>query len=198
MKRLFSRKNYRRVFYRYLVMYFAVLFLFTTVVTYSKYISMISSNSNARVAKFDADISYLGNSLCVPGGEVCEMGSFRPTSPISYYFQTDVDFEVSTLFVLSIFIDSDFDIVGLYQREEGDNDYTAISFSKNTNLIELKKVIAPNEGKKVTYKIVVRYTGENLVYHDGDSPYYEYQEKSIINQEIVKVSYSAKQLKGGK
>ncbi len=198
MKKLFSNQKYRRIFYRYLVMYFAVLFLFTTVVTYSKYISRLSSTSNARVAKFDVDISYLGNSLCVPGGDACEMGSFRPTAEIPYYFQTVADFEVSVLFVLSLSIANDFKVVGLYKKEEGMSDYSAIEFSSDSSFIELKQVIAPNEAKRTIYKVVVKYQGNNLVYHDGENSYYEYQNKEAVSNEIVKVSYSAKQLKGGK
>lgn len=202
MKNLFHNEHFRRKFYRYLGMYIGVLLLFTTVVTYSKYVSMLSSESSARVAKFNIDIDYFNVDGCNPGEdeEICEAGYYRPATEIPYYFKASTEFEVSVFFVLSISVATDFEIVGLYAKSEEEGTYEEIDLmgKRTLNEIKLETVKAPNEGKNTYYKLIVKYKGDNLVYHNQEIPYYEYQEKNEISKQVVTVDYSAVQLKGGK
>lgn len=202
MKNLFSNVNFRKNLYRWLGMYIGVMLLFTTIVTYSKYIAHFTNEASSRVAKFNIDVNYLGLEGCQAGKNeaLCQTGLYRPMSEISYYFDVATDFEVRVFFVLTIHIAEDFEMVGLYSRNSTENEWQEVNFTKTaTNEIRLEKTTQANEKQNVQYKIVVKYKGENLSFYnqeEGHTPYYRYEEKKAVSQKIATVDYSAVQVKG--
>jgi len=202
VKNLFSNVNFRKNLYRWLGMYVGVMLLFTTIVTYSKYIAHFSNEASSRVAKFEVGIDYLGITGCKSGSkeEICQTGFYRPMTEIPYRFNVTTEFEVRVFFVLTIHVATDFEIVGLYSKSLEDEEYQKVDFSRTSaNEIRLEKTTAPNENQNIDYQLVVKYKGENLSYfnqEEGQVPYYRYEEKKAVSQKIVTVDYSAVQVKG--
>lgn len=202
MKNLFSNVNFRRNLYRWIGMYVGVMLLFTTIVTYSKYIAHLTNEASSRVAKFDVGIEYLGIDGCKAGKDeaICQTGLYRPMSEIPYHFRVNTAFEVRVFFVLTMHIAEDFEVVALYSKSEGDDTYQPVDFNKTaTNEIRLEKTTAPNEDSNTEYMVVVKYKGENLAFYnqeEGNTPYYRYEEKKAVSQKVVTVDYSAVQIKG--
>jgi len=103
MKGLLHSKLFRKNLFIWLFMYITVIGLFTSVVTYSKYITSMQESDIARVAKFDAAITYDGVCSNINENEICNIGTYRPTSELSYYFTVDNrNLEVSTVFATRI------------------------------------------------------------------------------------------------
>lgn len=202
MKNLFSNVNFRRNLFRWIFMYVGVMLLFTTIVTYSKYIAHFTNEASSRVAKFEVGVDYLEVEGCKPGEKetICQTGLYRPMSEIPYYFNVTTEFEVRFFFVLTIHVAEDFEIVGLYSKSLDDDDYQSVDFTRDdNNEIRLEKTTAPNEAKNTQYMLVVKYKGENLSFYnqeEGKIPYYRYEEKKAVSQKVVTVDYSAVQVKG--
>lgn len=183
-------------------MYIGVMALFTTIVTYSKYIAHFTNEASSRVAKFDIDVNYLGIEGCQAGKNetLCQTGIYRPMSEIPYYFNIKTDFEVRVFFALTIHIAEDFELLGLYSKNDAEENWQEASFTKTAaNEIRLEKTTQANENQNIQYKIVVKYKGENLSFYnqeEGHTTYYRYEEKKAVSQKIVTVDYSAVQVKG--
>ena len=84
MKELLQNKVFKKNLKKWLVMYIGVIALFTTIITYSKYMTTMMGSSEAKVAAFDININYLDNQ-CISSNN-CNTGYYRPTSYIEYYF----------------------------------------------------------------------------------------------------------------
>ena len=192
MKYLFRSKRFRRNLYQWIVMYVGVMFLFQTVITYSKYISQMGSLDEARVAKFHVDVAYDqctnfvteticdSSSSCSPVS-VCNSGYYRPTSEIPYYFSVDTsELEVKSLFLLNVSVHSDFEVLS-FENLTNSTDLTS-SFLDNKAI--LTTTMAAGSGKKTYYKIVVRYRGDVSKF-DKEKQY----------GQLVHVGYSANQIK---
>jgi len=63
MNRLLHSRVFKKNLAKWIFMYIVTLAFFTSVVTYSKYFSSLASNDNARPAKFNIKIDYLGENL---------------------------------------------------------------------------------------------------------------------------------------
>lgn len=199
MKYLSHSKKFRKNLYRWLGMYIGVMLFFTSVITYSKYMIGFVEKENARVANFNIDIHYDEDEGCKPGAlETCSIGKYRPTSPISYYFTVDTkNIEVRTFFILTINVNSNFEIIELASIENNtSNEYQPINLEniKKNNKINLENTILPAKGKNTKYKITVRYNGKNILKDKNGNPYYEDIDKSMENiEKIVTIDYSAEQ-----
>lgn len=193
MEYLFQSKRFRRNLYKWIVMYSCVMFLFQTVITYSKYISQMEANDQARVAKFQVNIEYnkcedyvtesicTSENLCNPVS-VCDAGYYRPTSSIPYYFMVDTsELEVKSLFFLNVSVHPDFEILS-FENLTQKKDLTS-SFSGND--AKLSTDIEAGQGRKEYYKIIVRYKNLNTLKFDMEKQY----------GQVVQVGYSAKQIK---
>lgn len=197
MKSLLQNKRIRISLYKWLGMYIGVIALFTTVVTYSKYMTEISRSDDARVAKFEININYDGTKNCTPGSKeaTCIVGKYRPTSEVPYYFTVDTrSLEVRTFFVLTINIDSMFKIEKLEKLKEGTTDEYELVDLKNN---QIKKIVEARGGNETKYKLTIKYNGGKIVRDEENKPLY--YDETIIQDEklpskIVSVDYSALQI----
>lgn len=185
MKGLLHSKLFRKNLFKWLVMYMTVIGLFTSVVTYSKYISSMQEVDGAKVAKFDAAITYGGLCSNVNENEICNNGTFRPTSKMTYYFTVDTtNLEVSTIFITRITVLDVFQNIKIYDVTQTEKELT--NFTKNNNVFTLTEDIKANETYVRKYKITMDYD-----YNTHDSDYSEFHS---YNGAVV-VGYSATQQK---
>lgn len=200
MKGLLHSKRFKKNLGKWLLMYAGAMVIFTTVVTYSKYVSNLGlGGDNARITNFDVTISEsLPEEKCtgaIDENRNCTTEIFRPTTNIPYEFTVNNDFEVKTLLVISINVDSNFEITKL-EEISNNNEEDKILYQKDpvitdksvtisNNLISITSELdAPNNEAK-SYRVTVKYK------YNEDT--YGGQEKENI--EVVKVGYSAKQIK---
>jgi len=185
MKGLLHSKLFRKNLFKWIFMYIAVIGLFTSVVTYSKYISNMNGDDTARVASFDASITYDGICQNLGENEICDNGTFRPTSKISYYFTVDTrKLEVSTIFVTRISVLEYFKNIKIYDVTETEKELT--NFIENNNTFVLTEDLKPNQTYIRKYKVIMDFN-----YEQYDSDHSESQE---ITGAVV-VGYSATQKK---
>lgn len=137
-------------------MYCCVLGLFTVVVTYSRYVTVLAPKpADARAAKFNIIVRFDGACGGDSASENCEY-QLRPTDKIDYYFSVDTtQLEVDTDLETYIDIHSDFINYELSDTdgntfEEG-TDYTVTG-----NRITIKEMItAESHGYNRHYKLTV-------------------------------------------
>lgn len=130
MKGLLHSKRFKNNLKKWLFMYICALLVFTTVITYSKYISQYGVEDAARITKFDVEIENIaiegdGYTCNVADNEqktitctASEETKYRPTKDLDYTFKLIPDFEVKTLLTTSIFVPNTFEIVGLKAEEK--------------------------------------------------------------------------------
>lgn len=189
MKKLLHSKVFRRNLFNWLLMYIAVIGLFTSVVTYSKYISSFQSDGIARVAKFDASITYDGICSDLVEPEICNIGKFRPKTNLSYYFTVDTtELEVTTIFVTRITILKQFKNIKIYDITEIEKEITDfdIEITDKEIIYTLTEELEISDMYKRKYKITMDYDYEN---NDDD-----HSEEHQINGAVT-VGYSAVQKK---
>ena len=185
MKRLLYSKVFRKNLFNWLFMYIAVIGLFTSVVTYSKYISSLQSDADAKVAKFDASITY--DEICsgIDENQICNNGSHRPTSDISFYFTVDTtNIEVSTIFVTRITVLEYFKNISVYDVTENSSGVKINEFNNTNNVLTLTETIHKDDTYVRKYKLTMNYDHEN---YDND-----FSESHPLNGAVV-VGYSATQ-----
>lgn len=216
MKGLLQSKKFKKSLGKWLLMYVLCMGVFTTVITYSKYISnMLSSGGEARVSKFNVNLKFCDDEKCEnTNTEKHEATKVRPSSNMSYYFAVDTtQLEVNADLILTVTTDRHFKIDKI---EEITNDgYEEIkSISKNssdgdTASITNKVIAGDSEMKK--YKVTVSYNDEVIDYNrenckslsgdckvvngviknGTDLPRYIFNEKQVFD--VLKVGYSAVQ-----
>lgn len=182
MKGLLHSKKFRTNLYKWLFLYVGVMMLFTSVVTYSRYITSLQTDEQSRVASFEVGIDYMNckNVATNDTKRICNSGDYRPTSEMKYYFTIDTTkLEVNSLFVLSITVKPEFKVLGL-KRDNKAVDITGI----NNNVIRLQEQISAGEGGPSVFELTVLYQGNDIVYN---------KEQTIQN--LVKIGYSATQIK---
>ncbi len=169
MRRLLHSKKFRANLYKWLFMYIGVMGIFTTVVTYSKYMTRLESSDAARPASFYVGISHVDCSQINESDKTtCESGTFRPTSEIEYTFKVDTSkVEVNTEFLLTLRARDEFKIKKFQNVTAGkepiilDNAvYThtdAITVGQINNRLVGK--MASSNTSEVIYKVTLQYTG---------------------------------------
>lgn len=160
MKGLLHSKLFRKNLCKWIFMYIVAIGLFTSVVTYSKYISSVQSEGDkAKVAKFDASITYDRVCTTLAETEICNIGNYRPTSDISYYFTVDTtNIEVAATFVTLITVDSKFKNVRIYDVTDIE---TEMTFTKNENKFTLVEDIDTGNTYIRKYKVTMNFDNEN-------------------------------------
>ncbi len=190
MKGLLHSKRFKRNLRKWICMYVGVLLLFTSVVTYSRYVSSLTVNEKARVTKFNVKI----NEIQVP-----MYRAYYPNEKIIYKFEVKPDFEVKTLLTLILKPEKDFIIKSI--KENNEEIYTnelgqlnAIPFSVNNitttsvneyNYVILSRMIL-NDNTSNKYEVELSYTYNN-------EEYYKLNLEELQNKPVIKVDYSAKQ-----
>lgn len=199
MKGLLHSKRFRRNLKRWICMYVGVLVLFTSVVTYSRYVSNLSLNDEAKVTKFNVNIGK--------GEASTESGKdpFLPTDTIYYTFTVTPDFEVKTLLALTVNAEDRFTIesiveetsnLEIYNKDIRNQNAGAITVSADTTVdgnndntkVVISRTISSAEAKSTTYKIALKFK-----YEDIKETYYTLDEY-LREKAIVNVDYSARQL----
>lgn len=185
MKGLLHSKLFRKNLLTWIFMYITVIGLFTSVVTYSKYISSMQTLDGARVAKFDASITYDGVCENINENEICDIGTYRPTSKMSYYFTVNnKDLEVSSIFVTRISALEYFKNIKIYDITDTEREVT--EFVKNGNIYTLTEDLHVSETYIRKYKVTMDFDYET---YDSD-----HSELKSYNSALT-VGYSVTQKK---
>ena len=144
-------------------MYLGMICIFTVVVTYSRYISSLTNNETARVAKFNVEVTYDDMCSLLNSSEVCSYGSIRPTGSLVYYFTVNTtELEVATTFVTNILIHQDFNNYRLYDVTNGENLYIENDdYTVSNNCISIVEDINVSSGYKRNYKLIIDYKNVN-------------------------------------
>ena len=163
MKYLLYSKSFKKNLAKWLGMYLGMICLFTVVVTYSRYISNLTSNEEARVAKFNVEVTYDDVCSTLDSTEICNYGSIRPTGSLVYYFTVDTtELEVDTTFVTNVLIHKDFNNYRLYDVTNGETLYIENDdYTVSENLISIVEDINAINGYKRKYKLIIDYKNVN-------------------------------------
>ncbi len=197
MKRLLHSKRFRKNLCKWVFMYIGVIVLFTTVITYSKYVSqLMSAEDSARVAKFQVYVE--ANKPCGSSGATsyCNpTGTIRPTAEISYYFTVRTDLEVKTDLYLTAILNKRFTLIKL---EEVGNSATISTESKDHNISigdrietytastwKVGTIEAAQNIEKI-YKITIKFNPLNEKDYSNVTANMDY--------DILRVGYSATQI----
>lgn len=198
MKGLLRSKRFRNNLYKWITMYVGVMLVFTSVVTYSKYMSSFPYEDNSRIAKFEVEIDTIDEKMCKTDGEtnekICDMGSISPLGELNYYFKVDTsELEVDTMLVLNIEVDKDFEAKNILETDNINNLLTATKASDKiketcvgTACNQIKRTIKAGSKKITYYKLSLKYKGELSNPEAASTKEYK---------DIVKIGYSATQLK---
>jgi hypothetical protein len=194
---------------RWFVLYIGVISLFTTVVTYSKYITTLPVNDEARTAKFDLNIT--NDKICSSLSNLCGLEQYKPYDEIEYYFTVDTtNLEVLSDLVLKISVNKEFRIISFTYL--GETDYSISipeygivpdslsdislpdnfkftytnnsSVEDNNNVITLVGTSGSYKSKIQSYKVKLKFMKDP--YDSTYSSAHEYEK-------IVKIGYSINQ-----
>ncbi len=207
---ILHNKLFRDNLIRWFFLYIGVISVFTSVVTYSKYITSLEpASEEARTAKFDIKIT--NDKICSTLSNMCNLANYKPYDEIEYYFTVDTtDMEVLADLVLKISVDPEFRIVSFTYVDT--TEYTVsmpaygtvpdsllnqtlpdqfkLSYINNSedstknNTITLVGETGAYKSKIQTYKIRLKFMKDS--YDSSYSSTHEYSK-------IVKVGYAANQ-----
>lgn len=164
MQYLLHSKKFRKNLIKWLFMYCCVLGLFTAIVTYSRYITVLTPKpSEARAAKFDVMVKF--DNMCGENSssESCTY-NLRPTDQLDYYFSVDTTkLEVDTNFETYINIHSDFTDYELYDLASDVPYVLGKDYTVEGNKIIIKEFItAESHGYNRHYKLTIRMNDSNI------------------------------------
>lgn len=181
MKGLLHSKTFKKNLRKWLFMYVGALCILTSVITYSKYMSSFSGNTEAKVAKFNIKVDYLDKCSNQSSDLACSTDITRPLETYDFYFKVDTtELDVSSFVVITPRIDptytDSFKIKDIIEVKE--NLTTKIS-----SLDKIEYTINPSDSKQVRYyKVTLDHTIK-----DNDSA-------GNVNDHTLIVGYSAKQI----
>ena len=195
MNKLLHSKTLRNNLFKWILLYICALFVVTTVITYSRYISSAIGTDRARTAKFN--VNLVQGNICSSLSGDCNLSSYKPYDPIEYNFTVNTEeVEVSTDLVTTITVNEGFSLLKItdgsnneVDLENVDNHLTTtmddvtLSYYNNSNIITLASAVGPSETNVRNYKLTIKYT-------KTQDPFYIDSHAFADN---VKLSYSAKQ-----
>lgn len=185
MSNLLHSKTFRGNLAKWLTLYILALLIVTGVVTYSKYISSMTSTDNARQASFKVKIDK-GDICSTTSPDLCNLTSYKPYDELEYKFSINTEkVEVLTELIVNISVNSDFEVISLndvtipqtnnkFETTMSDN----IDLSFENNLFTLMGEVGPGKDNVKNYILKLRF--KNNSYKVG----YDYNK-------IVNVGYSA-------
>lgn len=179
MRYLLHSKKFKKNLYKWIGLYILTIMLFTSVITYSKYISSMKAIDTARAAKFNVTIQPLYEPCKnIDDDTMCDLGTIRPQNTLNYDFYVDTtELEVDSDLVITTVVKEGFTNLRLYNLETN----TLIKTVTDKNILSITEEITPNTGKITKYRLVIDYVDqENKVFL-----------KEIDFKDIVKVGYSA-------
>jgi len=185
MSNLLHSKTFRGNLTKWVILYILALLIVTGVVTYSKYISSMTSTDNARQASFKVKIDK-GDICSTTSPDLCNLTSYKPYDQPEYKFSINTEkVEVLTELIVNINVNKDFEVISLNDVTIPQNnnkftatmnDNTALSFENN--LFTLMSEVGPSKNNIKNYILKLRF--KNNSYKVG----YDYNK-------IVNVGYSA-------
>ena len=207
---ILHNKLFRDNLIRWFFLYIGVISVFTSVVTYSKYITSLEpASEEARTAKFDIKIT--NDKICSTLSNMCNLATYKPYDEIEYYFTVDTtDMEVLADLALKISVDPEFRIVSFTYVDTTEFTVSMPSYgtvpdslinqtlpdqfkltyinnsedSTKNNTITLVGETGAYKSKIQTYKIRLKFMKDS--YDSSYSSTHEYSK-------IVKVGYAANQ-----
>ena len=206
---ILHNKLFKANLLRWFVLYIGVISVFTTVVTYSKYITTLPAENSARPAKFNVKIT--NDKICSTLSTMCGLDKYKPYDEIEYYFTVDTtEVEVLADIVLKISVDKEFRIISFTYVDNTEytvnmpeyasvNDLLSdivlpdeykLNYVNNSldetknNVITLVGTTGAYKSKIQTYKIKLKFMKD--AYDSSYSSNHDYEK-------IVKVGYSANQ-----
>ncbi len=196
MKGLLHSKKFRKNLYNWLFMYGSVMALFTTVITYSKYMTTMNVSDSARVAKFK--IAVKNNDCNDTITEYCNLGKYRATSKIEYYFVLDTtEVEVKTKMYLTLFINSNFK----FDKLEEINQETGEAEEVISNVEEINKEDSNLDENIInnyylrTFEDIIELNGKNVRLYKITIEYKKSDYTKFNGlKDIIRVGYSARQI----
>ena len=184
MSGLLHIKRFRQNMFKLFAIYLVVILSTTSVITYSRYITSMESESSTRPAKFNIDISQ--GQVCVADSTInCGLDNYKPYDKLDYPLSVaTTHLEVTTLVVITIDINTDYTFDSIY--EVVDDVATPIDISSNAdytidsvnNTIKIIRTISAGNGDSKNYKVRLSYNEDSAT---GTTPY------------AIQVVFSAKQ-----
>lgn len=160
MKGLLQSKRFKKNLGKWVFMYVICMGIFTTVITYSKYISnMLDDDDSARVSKFNVGLKYCKDVLCKEEGiEPFDPERYRPYEKMIYYFALDKStLEVQADLLLTLKTDRHFKIKEVYLAANTDIVVPNESQVNNGKVFTIRNTIKPGETGLAIYKVVIEY-----------------------------------------
>ncbi len=185
MSNLLHSKTFRGNLTKWVILYILALLIVTGVVTYSKYISSMTSTDAARQASFKVKIDK-GDICSTTSPDLCNLTSYKPYDQLEYKFSINTEkVEVLTELIVNITVNSDFEVISLndvtipqnnnkFETTMSDN----VELSFENNLFTLMGEVGPGKNNVKNYILKLRF--KNSSYKVG----YDYDK-------IVNVGYSA-------
>ncbi len=167
MKGLLQSKIFKKNLKKWLFMYVMCMGLFTTVITYSKYISnMLDGSDSARVSKFNIALEYCSDATCNEGIKGNEVFRQNPTSEMVYYFAVNTsNLEVSADLILTINVDTHFKIKEIEKVETDNSKVNIVSKSDNEKTESIADHAIAGNKEKMIYKVTVVYDEKVVDYN---------------------------------
>lgn len=189
MKEVLNNKQFIKKVLKWLIMYFLVLGLFSSVVTYSRFISskIITNQEDVRIARFDVKVlpiscSTISDPDCI---DSTPTKSTRLNNKVHLYFKTDTtNMEVKSEIIYLITINNEkniFNEYNLYEIKENTPEKLISSGTVNngSSQVEFKQIVEASLGEKKQYKLVLSVKDYTATYQS----------------ELVTIGYTAKQIK---
>ena len=180
--------------------------LFTTVITYSKYISsLLDEGDSARVSKFNIQLKYCSDTTCEDATSFApKPNTYRPFDDMVYYFAIDSsNLEVNADLILMVQADRHFKIKEIKEVVEDDvKDVENISKNDTGKTMSISRTVKAQDPNLIKYRAVLVYDSEVIDYNsDGSVRNGVIKENDVVryifdeSQEfhILSVVYSAEQ-----
>ena len=153
MSKLLHSKTFRNNLIKWLMIYACVMLSTVSVITYSKYISSLQTSSSAKSANFILDVEK-GDICSATYQDECNLSKYKSNDLIDYNFNVDTtQMEVKTLLVLTINVNSNFDIEKLYV-DDSEIDLTNTSgYTLSNNTITISEEVGINNTFERNYKV---------------------------------------------
>lgn len=186
MSWLLHSKRFRVNLKKWLCMYVGVILTFTTVITYSRYVSTFTASSSARVAKFKVDI------YCDKGANGrCDNNTYSRYQTITYRFTLDRDIEVTTGLELKILVDKRFVLESVEDTTRGEIFYDKVnklgdvsSDDDKYNLFTIKGPVMVSGKDTPIYEVKVSYDNTSVDARNLDESF---------TDDVVRVGFVATQ-----
>lgn len=168
MKGLLQSKYFKNNLKKWVLMYVLCMGIFTTVVTYSQYISnMLSSDDSARVSNFGLDLMYCDEEICQKSKPEKPI-KYRPFGEMEYYFAIDSSkLEVNVDLILTVRVDRHFKIQSV-EKVPSENTRPIQMISKSGTdykTASFTDTILATDKQITKYKVIVTYDEKVVDYN---------------------------------